>query len=397
MSKILKFADWNFRNVFEDESLFSYETGEDFLNVVLNGKRYTVVKFFCKSLDVKGNHTYKIEYYKEVSGLDLKFIFGWYDKEDKLKIRGYAENGEIIVSPDDVTALEIVVLVRSHTKGDLKLSDIKVTEIGEYVPKMVKLATIALDYDGKPLPISLEYNLNTTLERIDALCINEKPDLVVLTETFYTRKSLLPIRQAALPEDSEPLNLVREKAKKYNTYIALSYAEKENGNYCNSGILIGRNGEIVGKCHKVHLTMAEYECGMVPGDEIKVFDTDIGRIAIAICWDLFFANYASEILHKKVDIVCHPTAGYTDTRVMQRAKDCGAYLVVSTVTKHENSVILDPEGRRLADASEHNGYGCVEVDINKPVYTYWQSYPADTDGKNIYYHESRWDLYNGDC
>lgn len=393
MNSILEFEKWNYVSVFDEEGLFSYKAETDGIDIHLSGKRYTVVKFLRKSYDVKANHSYKIEYKSEISSVNMSFMFGWYDKENKTTIRGYAENGEVIVSPDEVSALEIIVLVRSHTEGSLKLTDIKVSGMGEYIPKKVKVATIALDYNGKPLPISTEYNLNTTLERIDALCSDEDPDLIVLTETFYTRKSLLRIKEAALPEDSEPINLIREKAKKYNTYIAFSFAEKENGNYYNTGFLIGRKGEIVGKCHKVHLTMSELEGGMVPGDEVKIFETDIGRIAISICWDLFFPNYAAEIMYKKADIVCHPTAGYTDTRVMQRAKDCGAYLVVSTVTDHKNSVILNPDGNRLADASQHNGYGCVEIDINKPVYTYWQSYPADTDGKNIYYHEARWELY----
>lgn len=391
---MLEFDNWKIHKDKEPGEFFTCKCGEDSLRIELTGKKYTAVELKRKIYGVVENSFYRISYKSECEGIKFMFVYGWYGADGTLQIRGYAENGERIVSPEGVTALEIAVLAFSDKSGYVSISDISVECLGEYTPKKVKLATISLDYHySMPLPISLEYNLNTSLERIDAVCINEKPDLVVLTETFYTRKSLLPIVNAARPEDSEPVRLVRERAKKYKTHIVFSFAEVEDGNYYNTGFLIGREGEIIGKMHKSHLTMAEYEAGMIAGDEIKVFDTDIGRIAIAICWDLFFPGLSAILMKNKVDIVCHPTAGYTETRVKQRAKDCGAYLVVSTVTEHRNSVILSPEGERLADASEHGGYGCAEVDLNKPIYTYWQSYPADTDGKNIYLNEARWDIY----
>ena len=186
---------------------------------------------------------------------------------------------------------------------------------------------------------------------------------------------------------------MKEKAKEYGTYIVFSFNETENGEYFNTAFILNREGKTEGKYHKTHLTMAELEAEMTPGKEIKVFDTEIGRIAVPICWDFFFPGYAMEITRQKVDIICHPTAGYKEERMCQRAKECGAYLVVSTVHGYESSAIYAPDGNRLADASGNNGYGVAEIDLNKPVYTYWQSYPADTDGTNIYRNESRWDLY----
>lgn len=390
---MLEFDNWKIYKDKEPGEYFTYICGCDFARIELKGKKYTAVQLMRKAGGIKENSFYRISYASECEGINFRVIFGWFDGEGKLQVKGYAENGERIVSPEGAVALEIAVLAYSDKAGYVNVSEIRAEYVGPYAPRNVKLATVALEYNSLPLPVSPEYNLTNSLKRIDDVCTNESPDLVVLTETFYTRKSLIPTAQAALPEDSEPVRLIRERAKKYKTHIVFSFCEKENGNYYNTGFLIGRDGEIIGKMHKSHLTMSEYEVEMVPGDEIKVFETDIGRIAIAICWDLFFPGLAAMLMKKKVDIVCHPTAGFNETRVKQRAKDCGAFLVVSTVTKFENSVILNPEGERLADASQHDGYGCAVVDINKPIYTYWQSYGADTDGKNVYYHESRWDLY----
>ncbi len=391
--KTINFSDWYILKNRIPDKCFSYESGENYINVNLSGLKYTAVEFARKSSDILGSSMYKINFDKAVDNVTAKIIYAWIDESDKILVKGYADNDEIISSPINAAKLELAVLVCSFEKGSCSISNIKVEYQGEYKSKNVKLATIALDYSSQPLPVTKEYNLNSSLQKIDEVCINENPDLIVLTETFYTRKTMLPTKKCSLPENSEPIMLMREKAKKYKTFIAFSFNEYDNGEYFNTGFLIDRNGEIAGKYHKTHLTMAELEAEMTPGRDIKVFDTEIGRIAIPICWDLFFPGYAMQITKQKVDIICHPTAGYKDSRMSQRAKECGAYLIVSTVHDYDASAIYAPDGTRIADASEHNGYGVAEIDLNKPVYTYWQSYPANTDGTNIYRNESRWDLY----
>lgn len=390
---MVQFEDWQIKRERKPGEEFLWIPGEDSVRAELSGIRYTAVEFARISKSISGNSFYRISYEKEEKNLSVKVIYGWLDEKGENLARGYADDGQSIVSPEGAVFLELCVLFFSYEKGEGEVRNLKAEYLGEYEPKPVKLATVALDYFNQTIPVSREYNLNSTLEKIDELCKAESPDIIVLTETFYTRKTLLPVRECALEEDSEPIRLVRERAKKYNTYIAFSFHEVENGVYYNTAFLIDRKGEIAGKYHKSHLTMAELEAGMAPGSEIKVFDTDIGRIAIPVCWDLFFPGYAMEITKQKVDIICHPTAGFLDFRMCQRAKECGAYLIVSTVHDYSASAIYGPNGMRLTDASEHNGYGVVEVDMNKPVYTYWQSYPADTDGTNIYRNESRWDLY----
>jgi predicted amidohydrolase/GNAT superfamily N-acetyltransferase len=62
----------------------------------------------------------------------------------------------------------------------------------------------------------------------------------------------------------------------------------ENGNLQNITYLCHRNGN-VDEYRKVHITPNERETwGMVGGDEIKVFDTDCGKIGIVICYDVEF-------------------------------------------------------------------------------------------------------------
>lgn len=139
--------------------------------------------------------------------------------------------------------------------------------------------------------------------------------------------------------------------------------------------------------------MSEYENGLTPGKEIKVFDTEIGKIGIAICWDIFFPEHIRAMQKQGVDIIINPTAGYRIERIKERCVESGAYIVTSVAAGFEKSAIFNPLGNVLADASLNYGYACVEVDITEPQYYFYQSYPAYTASKNIYLNEARFDLY----
>ncbi|WP_207670912.1 nitrilase-related carbon-nitrogen hydrolase [Caloramator sp. E03] len=75
-------------------------------------------------------------------------------------------------------------------------------------------------------------------------------------------------------------------AKMYSVYIySGSYLLREGDYLYNCGTLISRNGEILGRQKKLHLTDYEEKIGLKKGDELLAFDLDIGRVACPICMD----------------------------------------------------------------------------------------------------------------
>ena len=396
MEKIIKFGEWKSFKDYEPNDNLEYNINGENLKIILKGKKYLSVQFEKTAQGILPDTVYEVTYNLKVDSDKMfsRVMYGWYDKSGEVLVKGYVKSGGKIISPEGAQSLKISLNVHSYEYQECEISELKVSEIGKYSPKFVTLSTIALKYPIYPEKKPKEDNLSETVEKIDELCENEHPDLIVLTETFYTRKCQLPLKLACLPEDSEPLNVIREKAKQYKTHIVCSYHEVDDGVFYNTGYLIGRNGEILGKYRKTHLTMAELEAGMAPGEEIAVFDTDIGKIGIAICWDLYFPELVRKMQMMGVDIICNPTAGYRESRMIERARESGAYIITSTSTNvFEDSAVFAPIGEKLCDASEHNGYGAVTIDINKPQYVFWQSYPALTSGKEIVPNEARWDLY----
>jgi predicted amidohydrolase len=82
-------------------------------------------------------------------------------------------------------------------------------------------------------------------------------------------------------------------AMKYNVNIvAGTHLTIEKEVLYNVAYLMHRDGRI-DKQYKVHITPAEARWwGVSPGDSIEVFDTDRGKVAIAVCYDVEFPEFA---------------------------------------------------------------------------------------------------------
>lgn len=126
---------------------------------------------------------------------------------------------------------------------------------------------------------------------IDALTTAAKngAKLMVLPEGVTTgfmyqdAKSLTPYADTV---PGKTTALVSQVTKKYNAYVVIGMYEKNSitGNISNAAVLVGPKGYI-GKYHKSNLASGEgYQA--TPGTlGFPVFDTDIGKIGLVICFD----------------------------------------------------------------------------------------------------------------
>ena len=90
------------------------------------------------------------------------------------------------------------------------------------------------------------------------------------------------------------LALARELARTHAIHlVAGSFLfDIGSGRYRNRAYLVAPNGGVV---HQDKLTLTGFERAarvIEPGDELKVFETDFGRVAIDICYDVEFPLYA---------------------------------------------------------------------------------------------------------
>jgi predicted amidohydrolase len=92
---------------------------------------------------------------------------------------------------------------------------------------------------------------------------------------------------------SQYLELMSEMALRYNVnVIGGSTFVLENDRVYNVAFLFGRDGAIH-RQYKLHVTPNEKKWwGVEPGDRLDVFETDKGKVAILICYDVEFPELA---------------------------------------------------------------------------------------------------------
>ncbi len=140
-----------------------------------------------------------------------------------------------------------------------------------------------------------EHNIQDHVNKILSLK-EEKPDLVVFPElsiSGYIRESNPANRQDYWEYGAEHVpgpatNRIIEAAREVGCYVIFGIAERTEVPMVsyNSAVLVGPEG-LVGITRKIHLPLIEKDY-FAQGTEPKVFDTNIGRIGIIICYELFF-------------------------------------------------------------------------------------------------------------
>ena len=261
----------------------------------------------------------------------------------------------------------------------------------------MRLCAVAWDMiDGEGFK-TYEENVANVMKEMDIVG-PLKPDVVVFTESVYqTRRASKRQPDVHFSRmDDEDVAKLCAKAKQYNTYIACSLYEKDDDGLKRlTGLLINRQGEIQNTYHKTHLTMGELEGGCILENELPVFDTDFGKVAIQICWDHFFPECSRALALQGAEIFLVCTHGFRRERTVTRALENGAYLV-SAYTLSEGTMVVNPDGEVLDEAGD-KGYALAEVDLNEPVWCRWLSCNSSAEPNPTYLMERSPKLYGLLC
>src|SRR4051794_23673990 len=171
--------------------------------------------------------------------------------------------------------------------------------------------------------------------------------------------------------------LARECAR-LGLHVVCGLLERDGDSLRNAAVLCGPDG-FIGSYRKTHLPFLGVDRFVVPGDELPVFDTPLGRIGIEICYDLRFPEVTRTLALRGADIVAHPTnfpmAARFQTEVITRARagENRVYVLTANRVGKErwgefsgSSQIVDPLGTRLAEAGEtEEVLLTAEVDVEK--------------------------------
>jgi predicted amidohydrolase len=196
--------------------------------------------------------------------------------------------------------------------------------------------------------------------------------------------------KASIRTEAEDVVLaaVREAAAREGIWVhigSLAIA-REDGKWANRAFVIDDRGAIRARYDKMHMFDVDLATGeswresnaYTAGDAVVTVETPLGRLGLAICYDVRFPALFEALGQVKCDVIAIPAAftvptGRAHWHLMQRARavEASAYvLCAAQVGKHEDgretyghSLAIDPWGEVLLDmGGEAPGLGYAEID-----------------------------------
>jgi N-carbamoylputrescine amidase len=123
------------------------------------------------------------------------------------------------------------------------------------------------------------------------------------------------VKSLAEPLDGPMVTAFRQKARALGVVVVLNLYERDGERTYDSSPVIDADGGLLGVTRMVHIT--EYACFheqgyYTPGDTgAPVYNTRVGNVGVAICYDRHFPEYMRALAVRGADLVIVPQAGTT--------------------------------------------------------------------------------------
>jgi predicted amidohydrolase len=139
----------------------------------------------------------------------------------------------------------------------------------------------------------------------------------------------------------------RAAARERRVWIVGGLAERSDRSLYDTAVLIDRDGAVLSRYRKMHLWSREhlwFEPGRVPSEITKL---PFGRLAIAICFDLWIPELFRYYALAGADIVCMPSNWSSPATVQGAERPIVDYLAMGTA--HVNAMFLVGADRSGSD------------------------------------------------
>jgi len=254
-----------------------------------------------------------------------------------------------------------------------------------FIAAAIQIAPVA----GELSSSSIDANLQKAVSFIERCVADTGAALVVLPETVTTGFS-----PGCSPEELWDLvdvlpgrltSPIQEVAKRLGVHIVHATYERgaDRGIVYNSSMIILPSGEIAGIYRKTHPFCAEMlsQGGwVVPGNDVCVVDTELGKIGMIICFDGDFPELSRIQGIQGAELIARPSAFLRSADIWEltnraRAYDNHLFMVGANAVGIDpagtiyfgNSMIVTPIAEVIARASSHECWVSALIDPNKAM------------------------------
>jgi predicted amidohydrolase len=199
-----------------------------------------------------------------------------------------------------------------------------------------------------PKTRSKEDAFKEAAEKIEKGAI-DKPDIFLLPEAFLLSDNAERFRDPAFVEEqgSDIYKEIGGLCKKHNSYIAAPLISRQNGDLYNSTVIFNRRGEPVFTYNKAYPTARELELGVKPGNpRPECFESEFGRISVAICFDLQFQPLFRHYYDKGAELLLF-SSFFPGGFILRSLAFRYSFFAVSSHAQGEESVFIDNYGREI--------------------------------------------------
>ena len=236
---------------------------------------------------------------------------------------------------------------------------------------------------GRPVRVvSIGFNPGLALERITELVDREGAagaDLIVLPETCRGQDEQTPE-----PLHGPTITAIAPLAAKHKTYIVCPIDRMDGNTRYNSAVLIDRQGQVACIYDKLY-PVWQAECiqhpPVQPGSKVQVYETDFGRVGLAICFDVNWTSLWQELANQGAELVVWPSA-YSAGRSLQAQAIQYNYYIVSS-THVPDCLVYDIDGTLLVHDKQNAGPEAnitrIRLDLDRCVFHQDLNLPAKRD------------------
>jgi predicted amidohydrolase len=204
-----------------------------------------------------------------------------------------------------------------------------------------------------------------------------KLDLICFPEGYFGLKDE-ELRSIEVFSLREVVEKVSQLSTDYNVHVVTGFIEalkKGAKRYRNKALLFSPRKGLIGTYTKTTPTPGELGRGIQPGHQIDVFRCKIGKIAMLICFEVWFPELARIATLKGADIICFPSGGDIapmidrwETLWKARAIENNVYVIgCLNAEKTATSIICGPEGTLASSRKKGLVQAILDLDRLKGI------------------------------
>ena len=268
----------------------------------------------------------------------------------------------VMQAPDWSVGLSVLLGQYGGTNGRVAFADVRLAPASPPSPRKVKIATAY-----RPPSKGGWKRTLADIERLAGDAAKQGCDLVLFGEGVTVAGTGKSYVDVAEPVPGPAAVALAAVARKHGIFLAAGVYERDGQAVYNTAVLFDRHGRLAGKYRKVHLPYGELKGGVQPGGDYPVFDTELGKIGMQICYDHFFPEAARCLALGGAEIILTPIWG--DVRadgsqyeIVARARAIdNAVVYVTSIYAPLGSMIVDPLGRIAARTPKDSAAPCLAV------------------------------------